>query len=213
MNTEFDLDSIKGAWQAAQDEKNYSSKEIFNMLKRKSVTAVKWVFTISLIEIILAVSFYIYFFTKYSISEFHNDLIRDYGNLAYLYEAFNFIVYGVTFWFIWLFFKSYKKIRVQSSVRELSQDIIDFRKYVQYFIRFNLIMFFIISIFGVFSVWRNNPDLEKIPWNSPTGLGIIAGITFSILFFLGIVWLYYYLVYGTFQRRLKRNLKNLDSIE
>ena len=212
MNREFDLDSLKSAWQETSNEKNYSSGEIFSMLKRKSISAVKWVFIISLIEIVFAVGLYIYFFATVNISEYHQTLLRDYGNLAYVYEALNFIVYGVTFWFIWLFFKSYQKIKVQSSVRDLSQDIINFRKTVQYFIRFNLVMFFIILVMSFVNVWKNNPNLNDTALDSEMGIIIIALSAVIILSVFGLIWLYYYLVYGTFQRRLKRNLRDLDTM-
>lgn len=212
MSTELDLDKLRGAWQTVLDEKNYSTQEIFLMLKRKSITSVKWVFIISLIEILMAVALYIYIFSQFGISEYHHNLVEDYGKLAYVYEALNFIVYGVNFWFIYMFFQTYQKIHVHSSVKGLSLDIVKFRNTVSNFIKFNLVMLLIVIIIAVVAVWLNNPDLKDVSLFSSYGMGILVGILVMITLIFGIIWLYYYVVYGTFQRRLKRNLKDLDSL-
>ncbi|MDO5656603.1 MAG: hypothetical protein Q4G27_10755 [Flavobacteriaceae bacterium] len=210
---EFDLDSLKSAWQITPEEKIYSAKEIFPMLKRKSMTSVKWVFIISLIEILFAVGLYVYFLATSGINDYHQILIKQYGSMVYLYEALNFIVYGISFWFIYQFFSYYRKISVQSSIRELSVDIINFRKIVDYFIKFNLVMLVIILFFGYISIWQVTPELRNMDWSSPAGLSLIAVSLIIIFVMFALIWLYYYVVYGTFQRRLKRNLKELDRMD
>lgn len=213
MKQEFSLDSLKEAWKSQESDKRYSSAEIFKMLKRKSISSVKWIFIISILELIFAIVAYIYMFSNISVAEYHQDLLNQLGYWGIIYEVITFIVYGVTFLFIFIFFKSYQGIRVQSSIKELSLDIISFRKVVNYFIYFNIIMLFIILLVLLIPMLSQFPELSNMDWFSSTGLGFIAGIVIFFLSLLGLLWLYYYLVYGTFQRRLKRNLKELDRLE
>lgn len=213
MNQEFSLDSLKEAWKNQAEEKKYSSDEIFKMLKRKSTSSVKWVFIISVIELLLTVIAYIIMFTNLSIIDYHEELMESMGYWGIVYEILSFFVYGVTFLFIYLFFKSYRSIRVQSSIKALSLDIISFRRLVNYFIYFNLIMAFILMWLALIPMFSTNPELSNIEWTSSTGIGIIVGITVAFLAFIGLFWLYYFIVYGTFLRRLRRNLKELDGLE
>ena len=213
MNQEFSLDSLKKAWKNQEEEKKYTSDEIFKMLKRKSISSVKWVFIISLAELLLTVMLYIFMLGNLSLLEFHRELVLTLGSWAILYEIISFFVYGVTFLFIYLFFRSYREIRVQSSIKDLSQDIISFRKLVNYFIYFNLIMMFILILIAMIPMFSTTPELQNINWLSTTGIGVIFGISIVFLMFLGLFWLYYYLIYGTFRRRLRRNLKELNKLK
>ncbi len=213
MNQEFSLDSLKKAWKSQVEEKKYSSDEIFKMLKRKSISSVKWVFIISLIELFLTVIAYIFMFSNFSITDYHEELMKSMGYWGVVYEILSFFVYGVTFLFIYFFFKIYKSIKVQSSIKDLSQDIISFRRLVNYFIYFNLIMIFVLIGIAIVPMLSSNPELADVEWTSSTGIGIIVGMTLTLFVFIGLSWLYYYIVYGTFQRRLKRNLRELDALD
>lgn len=213
MNQEFSLDSLKKAWKSQVEEKKYSSDEIFKMLKRKSISSVKWVFIISLIELMLTVIAYIFMFSNFSITDYHEELMKSMGYWGVVYEILSFFVYGVTFLFIYFFFKSYKSIKVQSSIKDLSQDIISFRRLVNYFIYFNLIMIFVLIGIAIVPMLSSNSELADVEWTSSTGIGIIVGMTLTLFVFIGLSWLYYYIVYGTFRRRLRRNLKELDRLE
>lgn len=213
MSREIDLDSLKSAWQQTGSDRNYSEGEIFSMLKRKSLNAVKWVYYISLAEITLAVLVYIYFFARIGISDYHQELVKEYGSVAYIFEILNFIVYAGTAWFIYRFFRGYRRIKVQSSVRELSNDIVQFRKVVRNFIQFNLVMFLLTSLIVINATLNNSLEL-KIEDMTLGRQIMVYGISLVPLALLGgLVWLYYYLVYGTFQRRLKRNLMALDEMD
>ena len=213
MSKELDLDSLRDAWQSQMNEKKFSSDEIFAMLKRKSSSSVKWIFMISLTEQILVIVMYIFMFSNFSVSDYHNHLLEQMGYWAIIYEVISFIIYGATFLFIYIFFRSYRRIHVQDSIRELSKDIINFRKVVNYFIYFNLIVVFVVSWIFLIPMISQNPELMGMDWTSATGIGFIVGILLSFAALLGAFWLYYYLVYGTFQRRLKRNLKELDALD
>lgn len=210
MSKEFDLDKLKAAWQEKSAEKRYSSQEIFEMLKRKSITSVKWIFFISLFEIVLAVIFYAYF---YFFNSYHLYLVEKFGDLAYVYEVLLLILFVGTFYFIYQFFVKYKKINAVSSVKSLSFDIINFRKVVNHFIYFNLVILVLSITVLVYSEFLHNPDLQNVDFLSSFGLGILVGVLFVTMMIVAILWLYYYLVYGTFTRRLKKNLKELDRLD
>lgn len=212
MSEEFNLDSLKEAWKTLE-EKTFSSDEIFAMLKRKSSSSVKWVFIISLLELLSGIVLYILMFSNFSISDYHTSLLENMGYWGIIYEALTFLIYGVTFLFIYLFFNSYKKIRVQSSIKDLSKDIMYFRKIVNYYIYFNIAVLFVLMWVLFIPMINRNPDLAEISWTSSTGIGVIVGLLTVFLFIIGVYWLYYYVVYGTFLRRLKRNLNELEVLD
>lgn len=213
MSQEFDLDSLRDVWKSQVNEKKFTSDEIFAMLKRKSSSSVKWIFMISLAELILGIVMYISMFSNFSVNVYHKHLLEQMGYWAIIYEVISFIIYGATFLFIYIFFRSYRRIHVQDSIRELSKDIINFRKVVNYFIYFNLIVVFVLLWIFLIPMISQNPELMDLDWTSATGIGFIVGVLLSFSLVLAVFWLYYYLVYGTFQRRLKRNLKELDALD
>lgn len=211
MSNEFDLDSLKSAWQEQKAERSYSSNDIFQMLKRKSMTSVKWIFTISLIELVLGAILYVVSIVNPELFSAHSEL--DYGDMTYLLVSISVIGYIITVYFVYSFFKSYKAISVQASVKELSLDIINFRKIANRYIYFNLILFIIGGVASLIAVFNMDPEYHKLNLSGNEFVIFVCAIVLIVLVIFALIWLYYYLVYGIFLRRLKKNLKDLETIE
>lgn len=209
MSKDFDLKAMRELWQQQATSHLYSQKEILEMLKRKSMTSVKWIFYISLIEIILGVLLYVYSFWNTGLDQYHLSLLNQLGRGAYFYEALSILGLIINFYFIYLFFLNYKKVDTESSVKEFTASIISFKLGVNRFIYFNLsiALALVLLVFGVLMM-NQNFDIQ-----SRETIILIAAFIISIIVILGVVWLYYYLLYGTFIRRLKKNLQALSEIE
>lgn len=219
----IDLDRLKKIWtEQIGEEENYTSGRIFAMLKTKSSSSVRWIFIISLIELLVGVSFLIYAGFQMDFTHHHHRLISVFGDTwTFVYEGMNILVYVVTIYFIIQFFNHYRKIKVQSSVANLSKQIVNFRKQVNQYIWFNLAMF---TLLFPFSVGLGKGDFVRgyiEGFQSSHGAGaevaepsvsllILVSIVCFVLL-LGLFLLYYRFVYGTFLSRLKENLKDLSA--
>lgn len=204
----MDLDKIKEAWKSQSNKEKYTSEQIFKMLKSKSINSVKWIFMISLSEIFIAIFIYLFSLIKPNINLI--DTLQS-NNLAvfYIYKTLNITVFIVSIVFVYYFFKSYRKIQVQSSVMDLTKQIINFRKKVNYFIYFNLGIFLVIFSVLIFIILSSSYSLE---WVSLKGLWVSISIALIFAISFGILYLYYYLIYGIFLRRLKKNIRDLKSV-
>lgn len=204
----MDLDKIKEVWRSQSNKEIYTSEQIFNMLKSKSINSVKWIFMISLSEVCIAIFIYLFSLMKPN-TKLVNTLQTSNEYIPYVYKALNITVFIVSIVFIYYFFKSYRKIKVQSSVMDLTKQIINFRKRVNYFIYFNLAIFLIIFSVLIFIILSSSYSFE---WISMNGLWVFISIASMFAISFGLLYLYYYLVYGVFLRRLKKNIKALKSV-
>ncbi|MGI9525724.1 MAG: hypothetical protein ACR2MS_01295 [Weeksellaceae bacterium] len=209
MENEFDLKGMREVWQKQATTHQYTQGQIFDMLKRKSLTSVKWIFYISLIEIIIGVLISVYFLYDLGLRNYHIQLQEQYGNGAYLHEASIIIASLVNLYFLFLFFKGYASVNAQSSVKSLTEDIMSFKNTVSKFIYFNLIAVLFILVMTIIMLIFE----DKLSFNTEQGWVVLAVLVVFFAFIIGIVYLYYYLLYGTFTRRLKRNLNALSEID
>ncbi len=205
-----ELDQFKSDWKNLKVDKKYSNKEIFSMLKRKSTSAVRWIFLLSVIELVLGVVALSFI----GFSQYHKDTVKALGDWSIPYEGLMIIAYIITFYFIYKFFIAFKKIKVESSVQALSKQIINFRKTVMQYIYFNLGMGLIITPFAIARTlgMLNPEDQEKLQDPNTFWAFVLMVVLVVIIYFVFIV-LYFYLVYGTFLRRLKNNLIALKEVK
>lgn len=205
----MDLDKIKVVWKKQSNKEKYTSEQIFKMLKSKSINSVKWIFLISLSEVCVAIFIYLFSLIKPS-AKLVNTLHTSNEYIYHVYKVLNIMVLIVSIIFVFHFLKSYKKIKVQSSVMNLTKQIINFRKRVNYFIYFNFGMFFITFSVLIFIILSSSYSFD---WISTNGLFVFISIASMFAICLGLLYLYYYLIYGIFLRRLKENIKDLESID
>lgn len=209
------LELLKKNWK--NSEPNFpklSYNEIYNMLSKRSTSIVKWIFIISVLELLLWVA--VYFVSPKSSYEVIDKL----GMKPFM-TVTNVIHYLVFLTFVYYFYKNYSSIKVTDSTRTLMERILKTRKTVRYFVIYN-VMFFIVSLIAMNYAYYTKSDLliEYLGKTNSSTLQqteflnyfFIAQIVAGILFIL-LLLLFYRVVYGILLRKLKKNYKKLEQIE
>jgi hypothetical protein len=208
-----ELELLKKDWNKNDEHfKQVSENEIYGMLHKSSSSIVKWIFIISILEIILWTS--LGFFTN---KETYLKMLDKY-HLKTFMMIVSIINYVVIIYFIYRFYINYKKINSIDSVNQLLKNIIDSRKTVKQYVTYNLLMIGFILVVTFVAQTIYEPKLQEIIHrfgeNSNKGYAIVFGIYFIfVLAFTFIIWLFYKLIYGFFMKRLKRNFDELQKIE
>lgn len=211
------LEVLKKEWQNREQEfPKLSYQDIYKMLLKKSSSMVKWIFYISIGELILwtGLSFFV--------PESSKEIVRDMG-LEQTFAIINYITYTVFAIFIILFYKNYKRIQVTDTIKTLMENIIRTRRTVKFFVAFNIGAAVLLMIGTNIFYYLNKDKLYDLLKESYDGYAAIPAESFTTVFFLGqviggiffigILLLFYRLVYGILMRRLKRNYKELKKIE
>jgi len=199
------LELLKKDWKKQEGSLPKLSKEaLSNLIHKKSSSIVKWIFIISVLE--LVVPQLAYLFIDYDET---SDFTRELG-LSNFFTIFSVIFYLVIFYFIFRFYKNYKTISANSNPKELMQNIIKTRKTVKYYIWFNLALVPILSIILLYKAFNSAEFLEKIPSDTNMiAVWLIALMFVGIL--VALVWLFYRLIYGILLNKLEHNYKELMS--
>jgi polyferredoxin len=206
-----ELDLLKKDWQKNNVFEQVSEVDIYNMLHKKSSSIVKWIFIISILEILLWSSITVFFNT--------DDYLKNtnHKELDFFFEALTIINYAVILVFIYLFYKNYVSISTTVSTKQLMKDILKTRKTVQCYVWYNLGMVALSLILGFYMAFNYNPEvsvlLDKIGNNTKVMVITIGVFVLIIAAFLGIFWLFYRLLYGILLRRLYANYSELKKID
>ncbi len=210
-----ELDLLKKDWKKNEHSfPKITEQEIYAMLHRKSSSIVKWIFIISILEMIAwsLISFF-------SADENYLKTLESY-HIKTLINTFTVINYIVIFSFIFLFYRNFKSINTTDSVKSLMKNILKTRKTVQYYIWYNLVMIGIIFITMMVATCiydeRFNRMSGQFEGNDQGMLFWMMILGFTIVFFglfVGVIWLFYRLVYGFLLRRLYKNYEELKKID
>jgi hypothetical protein len=206
-----ELDLLKKDWQKNDAFEQVSEVDIYKMLHKKSSSIVKWIFIISILEILLWTSISVFFNS--------DDYLKNtkYHELDAYFEGLTIFNYGVVLVFIYLFYKNYVSISTTVSTKQLMKDILKTRKTVQCYVWYNLGMATLAILIGFFMAFTYNPDMivliDKIGGNSKIMAIMIGVFILTVALFLGIFWLFYRLLYGILLRRLYANYKELKKID
>jgi len=208
-----ELELLKKDWK--KQDANYpklSYDQIYNMLWKKSSSIVKWIFIISVLELLISTFLSVLFtgddywvqLEKYDLKQFTEVLFG--------------IGYAITFFFIFLFYRNYKKISATDDAATLMKNILRTRRTVKYYIAYVLIYNGLTAIV-VFSymiyLHINSQDqtlikysFDTLDWIKFIGVGLIV-----LTLFLGLIWLFYRLLYGILLKKLHKNYKELKKLE
>ncbi len=208
-----ELDLLKKDWNKQQG--NYpklSFDQIYKMIWKRSHSIVKWIFYISLIELLAGTIINIIF----SGDEYWKDIEQN--NLEEFVTILYIVSYAITFYFIFRFYKNYQRISTTDDAATLMKNILRTRRTVKFYIGYVLISTGItvvgISVFMILK--HSNRDIEaasKYVFDTVDWLRFI-GISVLVLgIFLGLIWLFYRLLYGILLKRLKRNYVELKKLE
>jgi len=208
-----ELELLKKDWKNNNAQfKQVSENEIYGMLHKSSSSIVKWIFIISILEIVLWTS--LGFLIN---NDSYWQMLNKY-HLKTFMLVISIINYVVIVYFIYRFYSNYKKINATDSVNQLLKNILNSRKTVKQYVNYNLLMIGFILIVAFVAQTMYEPKLQEIIHkfgnDSNKGYILVFGIYFVfILVFTFIIWLFYRLIYGFLMRRLKQNYKELEKIE
>ena len=210
------LESLRKEWQSRDQEfPKLTYKDIYPMLLKKSSSIVKWIVVISLCEILFWTV--LAFFIPETSKEFNNEM-----GLKTTFLIINIFNYAVVLVFIYLFWRNYKKIQVTNSIKTLMGNILRTRKTVHYFVYYNISMAAILML-GINIYYYFNKDMLYDILKNDDIYGSIPPEAFTTSFFIlqfvagliliGVLILFYWVIYGLLLRRLKRNYRELKKIE
>ncbi len=214
-----ELDLLKKDWKKNENSfEQVSEVDIYKMLHKKSSSIVKWIFYISLIELLFGFVLNIVLsFTKY---DEQNIALFKKWEIYNFYILLSVVLYAVVFYFIYKFYLNYKKICVIDNTKQLLSTILNTRKVVKHYVIFNLTSFALIFItiftVGFYHVYIDTM-LEKGVEHPEISLKVVAVSALVIVIitsiFTFVFWLFYKLLYGILLRRLFKNYNELKKID
>lgn len=196
------LNKYKEVWKNQNLEHKIDLHSLNQMIHKKSSSIVKWIFYVSLFEFALVLVLNIAFKSDW-------DMIKAVGLYNFI-KAVDVLGYVILIVFIVLFYRNYKNISVNHSTKELMYSIIKTRNTVKYYIIINLV-FIAIAMFYSFNVILKNDEYEQIMESLGKNghLLVWSVVVFAILFIVGIMYLFYSLIYGILIKKLKLNYQEL----
>jgi ABC-type multidrug transport system fused ATPase/permease subunit len=210
-----ELEILKKDWKKQESSfQQIGEKEIYGMLHKRSSSIVKWVLIISILELLLWLSF-----TFFTADDQYLEKLKLY-HLDTLLPIMSVISYGVILFFIFLFFKNYKAINTTDNVKQLMQNILKTRKTVKYYVWYNLGMTAISMIIIFIFQFLYDPSINKMIDNVSSSINqktffcmLILIYSVVTILFIGLIWLFYRLLYGILMRRLQKNYNELKKID
>ena len=199
------LENLKDLWQNQPEARqSYTKEDIYNMVRKRSSSIVKWILIISIAEFLLP-----YALILLTDLETPSRIYAEYGlsNLTNYYTIFHFIV---ILGFFYVFYKNYRNISAVSSVKKLLEDILRTRRTVKYYIYFNLIIIGVLGLHSFYIILNSEAFLSKLPENANiTMIWVTAIVLYTMVLLL--FWVFYRLIYGFFLRKLQTNYAELRS--
>lgn len=211
------LELLKSKWQEEnQHLPKLSYDDIYRLLHKKSASIVKWIFIISIIELVFWIACGL--LTPESNTELFDQMgLKQTIRITYV---FHYIIIGV---FLVLFYLNQKNIKTTATVKILMQKIIKTRKTVTNFVIYNLVSTALVLFYMNFYFFSNkeqlfelliasNDSYQNLNLESFTSVFFVTQFILTILA-LGFIGLFYRVIYGILLKRLKNNYKELEKIE
>ena len=211
-----ELELLKKDWQK-EDNKNFpvlSYKEIYKMILKKSSSIVKWIFIISLLELVfwLALSFIFKATSK-------NNQITDLESTT-VFIVLSVISYAVLVYFFYRFYMNYKTINSTDNASTLMKNILKTRRTVKQYVFFNL-GYLVLSMAILLPYILDHDPKTKTIIESATANGdlfkfysaMIVGTVLIVGIVIVILLLFYWLIYGILLKRLNHNYNELKKLE
>lgn len=210
-----ELELLKKDWQKkAEHFPKLSYDDIYKMIWKKSSSIVKWIFYISIIEFVFWATINIAFTDAESWEMFKT---------LHVYEVtlgIMIINYAVLLFFIFKFYWNYRKISFTDSSKKLMKAILTVKRTVTQYVWFNIGVFTVSLLIGLYGSLRYGPDSKKIltaaneAGNETLFWALTIGIAlFVIGLLLTLIWFFYRLLYGILLKRLKKNYDDLLQLE
>lgn len=209
-----ELEFLKQNWKKQEESlPKLSYDQIYKMLWKKSSSIVRWIFVISILELLLSTMISIFFADGDYWANMEEIQLKEFTIGLYIFS------YSVTFYFIYKFYKNYQKISTTDDAATLMKNIINTRKTVKAYIAFVLISTGASSIVYLYFTIANHQVVTQVKDTTKYSYEAMDWVKFSLTFivvmvvFLCALWLFYKLIYGILLRRLNRNYKELKKLE
>jgi hypothetical protein len=210
-----ELELLKKDWK--KQDASYpklSYNEIYKLIHKKSSSIVKWILIICIVELLFWSALNLLIPEKYL-------EIYDKFNLRTFLYVTQAIHYSIVFIFIYLFYKNYKAISVIETTNKLMQKIIKTRKTVNYYVYYNIALYFLLSVV-VNAIMFSHPEtmIEALDPNNEIKMSgdkfltimLISQIV-AFIVVIGLLLVYYRIIYGILLKRLSKNYKELETLE
>src|SRR5690606_14743895 len=120
--------------------------ELRKMIQKRSSSTVKWILIISILELVFWLCLNIFS----GLSEYSDDVIREFGEKDYnLINSIEWVSYAIFYpviiYFMVRFFLLYRSICVMDNTKNLTESILTTSKLVKIYIAFNL-FFILLSV-------------------------------------------------------------------
>jgi hypothetical protein len=209
-----ELELLKKHWKKTSDasESTFSATDLYKMLHKKSSNIVKTLFYISVGEFVFWILINI--LPMLFSDTYQNSLKMVYGD-SYLDEFLTVISYSIIGLFVYLLYKSHKAISTLDNVKLLMQNILKTRKIVKYYVIYNLVVIAISMVIGFYISIHNSPIIQDnlAHYTNLQMFGFYAMLSGLALVFVGIIWMFYRLIYGFLLKKLNRNYNELKKLE
>ena len=197
------LENYKKAWDNQPKETStFSAVEIYKLAHSKSSSIVKWIFIIGLLEFVVLNSLYFVIDIDTAYAEYKKMGLENFIFYSQI------VAYAILFYFLVIFYLNYRRISATDATSTLMKKIIKTRKTVRNYVLFNLSYMALVMI--IVTVASINTNLETLT-NKQIILIIIATLIVTLLI-LGVLWLFYKLLYGILLKKLNRNYKELAKL-
>lgn len=210
-----ELELLKKDWQ--KDESSYPKltyNELYKMILKKSSSIVKWIFIISILEFV----FWIFISVALKYSGYNDDMVNIESSTIFIVLSIG--SYIILAYFFYRFYINYRTINTTDNASRLMENILKTRRTVKQYVAFNLIAM-IVSVGILLPYFMNNDPNTKTIIDNATANGEIfkfyAGIIIVTLLILavviGVLLLFYWLIYGILLKRLNKNYRELKRLE
>jgi len=212
-----ELELLKSKWHEGNQElPKLSYNDIYKMRHNKSASIVKWIFIISVCELVF------WSVLGFLSPESNKELLVQIGlqNTLTILYVIHYVVIAV---FLVLFYLNQKNIKTTDTVKNLMHSIIKTRKTVSYFVIYNVVSTALILVYinlyfftkksELYNILiKENEAYQGVPIETFTSIFFITQFIVGILL-IGFVLLFYRIVYGILLRKLKHNHGELEKIE
>ncbi len=208
------LDKYKNAWKnQPEDDRKVSKLEIYKLIHSKSSSIVKWIFIIGIVEFLFWIV--INLMVPDSYYQIYDDL-----NLHGFLNAAMVAHYCIVVVFLLFFYKNYEGVSILESTKSLMKNILKVRNTVKYYVYYNLVSVFLISLVVNFTIFSDTEKLNVFinPENLAMDLSQLITVTIisqiiALVFILFFLWLFYKLIYGILLKKLNKNYAALVRLE
>ena len=210
-----ELDLLKKDWKRTENSFHQVDEfEIYKMIHKRSSSVVKWILMVSVAELFLWIGISLYMKFAGFLSDFK------------AYDPYHFLAiseglsYAIILYFIYLFYCNYRSINTSNAAKDLIKSILKTRKTVLNYVKVVLTFSFFSSLVGLWIQFHYDSNFQNLTSQVEekgnllvfyASMAVIIIIFMAVL--IGIIWLFYKLIYGWLLKKLNFNYEELKKID